>query len=176
MSWTEPIAVMAEVAANLDPSIDFITVTDAEDLMKQRSSEREQVADDIRNKLRALSRQLELARESATRPHTLPSEIEHATAIQDMDQNQISLGKAINEAQDLLRHKEAELVRLRAEEQDLEERDEAAAHDLDSTALRLEIIRGLGFEPILGKGGEVAKVLVRAYQSFQNALEILTVV
>jgi len=71
---------------------------------------------------------------SASRPRTVPSEAQHAKLLQELEELQVSLGKATNESQDTLRDKEAQVVRMRTEERDLEVREEAEDHDLDSSA------------------------------------------
>jgi len=160
MSWTEPISVMDQVINNLDPSDDFIAFTEAEEAIKQTTSQREKEAEEVREQFRALSRLLEAARMSASRPRTVPSEVQHAKILQDLEGQQVSLGKATNEIQDTLRDKEVQVVRMRAEERELETLEEAEKHDLDSTALKLQLTRDLGFEVIPSKGNEPSRILV----------------
>jgi kinetochore protein Spc24 len=71
---------------------------------------------------------------SASRPRTVPSEAQHTKLLQDLEGQQVSLGKATNETQDTLRDKEAQVVKMRSEERELEVREEAEDHDLDSSA------------------------------------------
>lgn len=162
MSWTEPISVMEQVISNLDPSDDFITFTEAEEAMKRTASLREKEAEQVREQFRTMSRLLEAARMSASRPRTVPSEAQHAKLLQELEELQVSLGKATNESQDALRDKEAQVVRMRTEERDLEIREEAEDHDLDSSALRLQLTRGLGFEFVPGANNDCSKILVTA--------------
>jgi len=159
LSWTEPISVMEQVISNLDPSDDFITFTEAEEAMKRTAAQRDKEAEHVREQFRAMSRLLEAARMSASRPRTVPSEAQHAKLLQDLEEQQVSLGKATNESQDTLRDKEAQVVRMRGEERDLEVREEAEDHDLDSSALRLQLTRGLGFEFVPGSNTDRSKVL-----------------
>ncbi|KAJ3008826.1 hypothetical protein NUW54_g3008 [Trametes sanguinea] len=109
-----------------------------------------------------LARALEAARASATRPSTIPSAEEHAALMNDLDATRLSLAKAINDAESALAGKEAELARLKEETRTLELSDPAAEHELDATALRLAMYKGLGFEPIMDKDGRITKMLVRA--------------
>jgi kinetochore protein Spc24, fungi type len=51
-----------------------------------------------------------------------------------MADQQVSLGKSINESQDLLRSKEKEIGRLKQEEKELLARDEVGDFDLNSVA------------------------------------------
>lgn len=70
---------------------------------------------------------------SASRPATVPSEAQHAKLLQDLEEQQISLGKATNEAQNMLRNKEHQVVEMKKEERELEVREESENHDLDSS-------------------------------------------
>lgn len=80
------------------------------------------------------ARMLEAAHQSARRPDGVPSRQKHAAMLEELDNKQVSLGKAINEAEGALANKEAELARLKEELQALEEEDPAADHALDATA------------------------------------------
>lgn len=82
----------------------------------------------------ALSRQLEQSKISATRPANVATEQEHVGAMNELEDTRMGLCKAINDGEGLLASKEAELVRLREEERQLEDKDVASDHDLDSTA------------------------------------------
>ena len=83
----------------------------------------------------ALTKALEAARISSTRPASVPSAEEHAAIINQLDVSRLSLCKAINECESLLANKEAELANLREETRLLEECDPAVEHanELDST-------------------------------------------
>lgn len=133
----------------------------------------------------ALSRVLETARISSTRPATVPTAAEHKTTVDELDATRLSLAKAINDAESTLASSEAELASLKEEARVLEECDPAAEHEkeLNGTAyvylshwpiyvnaterelvyrLKLQIYKGMGFEPVADKDGRLSKMLVRA--------------
>ncbi|GJE86885.1 Spc24 domain-containing protein [Phanerochaete sordida] len=156
------IKTMREGAAIIDPEEDYMTIAAAEEQMSLTETSRKKDIDQAKGKLRELARVLEAARVSSTRPSTVPSAEQHAATLNRLDGTKYSLGKAINEAEDTLARKEAELQHLKEELQALEQEDPAAEHDLDATALRLAVYRGLGFEPVLDKNGRMQKMLIRA--------------
>lgn len=84
----------------------------------------------------ALSRLLEAARASSTRPPSVPSAEKHLETINALDATGLQLVKAINDYQSDLASKEGELARLKEEARMLEESDPAAEAqaELDGTA------------------------------------------
>ncbi|KAF8590528.1 hypothetical protein K439DRAFT_1657306 [Ramaria rubella] len=147
---------------HMNPEDDYVMITDAEEQMRMKAATKQQLAEDTRSQLRALSRQLEQAKISAARPPNVATEQEHVEMMNELEDSRMSLVKAINDGEGLLASKEAELLRLREEERTLEDKDITSDHELDSTALRLQIFRSLGFEPVLDETGSVAKILVRS--------------
>jgi len=162
MSWLGPISIIATMNEHMDPEDDYVVITNAEEHMKMKAAARQKVAEETHAKLRALSRQLEQAKVSASRPSNIPTEQVHVSSMNDIEDTRMGLGKAINDSEGFLASKEAELLRLRDEERAFENMDVTSDHELDSTALRLQLCRSLGFEPILDKQGNVAKILVRS--------------
>lgn len=146
----------------MDPEEDYMTIAEAEELMAKTEATRKKELDDAHAKLRALARILDAARVSATRPSSVPSANQHTAILNDLDANRIQLAKAINDSESALASKEAELARLKQETGELEQSDPAAEHDLDASALRLALYKGLGFEPIMDSDGRMAKMLIRA--------------
>ncbi|KAK7693254.1 hypothetical protein QCA50_002821 [Cerrena zonata] len=140
----ETINAIKETIPIMDPEEDYMTIAEAEELMAKTEATRKKELDDAHAKLRALARILDAARVSAT----------HA--------NRLQLAKAINDAESALASKEAELARLKQETTEMEKSDPAAEHDLDATALRLALFKGLGFEPIMDRDGRMTKMLIRA--------------
>ncbi|GBE82407.1 putative kinetochore protein [Sparassis crispa] len=145
----------------MDPGEDYLTIAAAEEQMILTRDERQKDLEDAHAKMRSLARVLEAARVSSTRPSTVPSVEAHARTLNDLDATRLQLAKAINDAEGALASKEAELARLKDEARALEEADSAAEHDLDATALRLAMYKGLGFEPVMDKEGHVSKMLIR---------------
>ncbi|KAF8626220.1 hypothetical protein AX15_004909 [Amanita polypyramis BW_CC] len=122
----------------------------------------------------ALSRTLEAARVSSTRPASVLSVEAHAALLNRLDSERLSLMKSISDAEGMITSKEAELARLKEEARKLEECDPAAEHEkeLDSTVLRLQLYKGLGFEPIVDKAGVVTKFIVRSRSGDLHSIEL----
>jgi len=134
---------------------------------------------------------LDSARASSTRPPTVPTAAQHAEHLNELDGARLSLAKAINDAEGALAGKEAELARLKDEARALEVADPAAEHDIDGTPcvcfsfpspprallmrcarrrLRLQIYKGLGFEPVRASDGRLEKMLVSESPSVPSSL------
>lgn len=84
----------------------------------------------------ALSRVLETARVSSTRPTSVPSQEDHAATLNELDGTRLSLAKAISDLEASVVNKEAELASLKEESRKLELYDPANEHEkeLDGTA------------------------------------------
>jgi len=149
----------------IDPEEDYLAIAAAEEQMAATEEDRRREMEELNTKYQSAKRALEAARISSTRPSTIPSAEEHAALLNQLDATGLSLAKAINDAESALASKEAELARLKEELRTLEASDSAAEHDLDGTALRLAFYRGLGFEPVMGKDGRIAKMIVRSPDS-----------
>ncbi|EIW60564.1 uncharacterized protein TRAVEDRAFT_57770 [Trametes versicolor FP-101664 SS1] len=158
----DTVRAIREMIPIMDPEDDYLTIAAAEEQMAMTHESRQKDMHDAHVKVKQLARKLEAARASATRPSTIPSAEEHAVHMNDLDATRLSLAKAINDAESALAAKEAELTRFKEETRNLESSDPAAEHELDSTALRLAIQKGAGFEPIVDAHGRLSKVLVRA--------------
>ncbi|ETW85495.1 hypothetical protein HETIRDRAFT_309730 [Heterobasidion irregulare TC 32-1] len=158
----EAIQGIRDMAPVIDPDEDYLTVAAMEEQMTKRSVQRKREYEDAHGKLKALSRILDAVRTSSTRPPSVPSAEIHAETVNELDASGLSLAKAINDAESAVSRKEAELARLKEEARALEKSDPAAEHDLDGTTLRLQIFRGLGFEPVLDKDGNIEKMLVES--------------
>lgn len=80
-----------------------------------------------------LARLLDAARASSTRPSTVPSEEAHVQTLNNIDAAKLNLAKLINEAEDLVASKEAELSRLKKERGELDCSEPSNNHDLDGS-------------------------------------------
>jgi len=146
----------------IDPEEDYLTIAAAEEQMSITEGGRRKEIEEAQSRVRSLARVLDAARVSSTRPSTLPSAEQHGAMMNELDETRLSLIKAINDAEGALAGKEAELARVREELRNLKESDPSAEHVLDATALRLAMYKGLGFEPIMGQDGRIAKMLIRS--------------
>ncbi|KAI0670575.1 hypothetical protein C8Q78DRAFT_1154275 [Trametes maxima] len=158
----DTIKAIREMVPIIDPEDDYLTIAAAEEQMAMTHDVRQKDIHEAQAKMKQLARVLEAARASATRPSTIPSADEHAALMNDLDATRLSLAKSINDAEGGLAGKEAELARLKEETRTLEASDPAAEHELDATALRLAMYKGLGFEPVVNRDGRIIKMLVRA--------------
>ncbi|EED81061.1 predicted protein [Postia placenta Mad-698-R] len=165
ISIQDTIKAIRDMIPIIDPEEDYLTIAAAEEQMSITEQERKREFEEAQLKLRSLTRILEAARASSTRPPTIPSAEAHAAMMNKLDATRLSLAKAINDAESSLAGKEAELARLKEETTALEGSDSTTEHDLDATALRLALYKGLGFEPIMTKDGRIEKMLVRSESS-----------
>ncbi|KAH9842955.1 uncharacterized protein C8Q71DRAFT_735315 [Rhodofomes roseus] len=162
ISIQDTIKAIREMIPIIDPEEDYLTIAAAEEQMSITEEERRKEMEEAQSRVRSLARVLEAARVSSTRPSTLPSAEQHAAMLNELDETRLSMIKAINDAEGALAGKEAELARVQEELRNLKESDPSSEHNLDATVLRLAMYKGLGFEPVLGRDGRVAKMLVRS--------------
>ncbi|KZV90433.1 hypothetical protein EXIGLDRAFT_750658 [Exidia glandulosa HHB12029] len=165
MSWTDVLHTISQMTPDVDPTEDYMTLKRTDELMRNRAATREKEIESVRSNLRNLARQFESAKVAATRPKGVPSETEHEARRIELEASKMAVAKSINDAEDLLSAREAEIMELNDEEKALNRTDATAEHELDSSTLKLELIRGMGFEPITDKDGRVKKVLVRSLLS-----------
>jgi kinetochore protein Spc24 len=87
------------------------------------------------NRCRALSKIVESARVSSTRPSSVPSPEAHTSSLNELDVTSLSLAKSIKETEGSLASKEGELAALKEAARRLEDYDPAAEHEkeLDGT-------------------------------------------
>jgi hypothetical protein len=132
---------------------DFLTIVAAEENIAASEARKKKDFEEAHTKLKgtlfwlqrlaknlfeptALSKLLEAARISSTRPGSVPSEHAHLSNLNELDSSRLSLAKAISDAETVLGSKEAELAALKDEVRRLEGYDPALEHekDLDSSA------------------------------------------
>jgi len=132
----------------IDPDEDYLTIVAADEQFTASEARRKKELEEAHAKLRgrlcttcsihkpianiahlALSRILEAARVSSTRPGSVPSEQAHHNSLNELEQSGITLCKAISEAETTLASKEAELAGLKEETRRLEVYDPAAEHE-----------------------------------------------
>jgi kinetochore protein Spc24 len=191
--------VIQEMLPVMDPEEDYMTIVAAEEKISSSEAARKKELEEAHAKLKgqsaptmcsrdtsttlvflALSRVLEAARVSSTRPASVPSGEAHAATLNELDSANLSMAKAISDCEALLANKEAELAALKEEARRLETYDPAVEHgkeldgnlyvvslallhvlNADFSRLRLALYKSLGFTPIVNNNGEVTKILVR---------------
>ncbi|KAF7363297.1 putative kinetochore protein spc24 [Mycena sanguinolenta] len=163
ISVEEAMEALRGVKAVIVPDDDYLTLVAAEETIAAAEAKRRKELDELHSNFKALSKTLESARISATRPSAVPSADAHTSTLNELDIASLSLAKSIKETEGSVASKEGELTALKETARTLEDYDPALEHEkeLDGTALRLEIYKGLGFEPVPDKHGNIAKMLVR---------------
>ncbi|KAG5651778.1 hypothetical protein H0H81_007417 [Sphagnurus paluster] len=166
----------------IDPEEDYLTIVTAEEKIARTNAQRKKELEEAHANMKgadnstfaALSKVLEAARVSSTRPASVPSAKAHAAALNDLDGSRLSLAKSISDMESLLASKEAELAMLKDEARQLEDYDPALEHqnELDGTALRLRMYEGMGFQPALDKDGNVVKMIVRAHSQDMHVVPL----
>jgi kinetochore protein Spc24, fungi type len=137
------------MAHMMDPDEDYITIAATEQQTTTTKANRKKELEEAHANLKgpfvltylipfneihivyftALSRVLDAARTSSTRPQTVPTAAQHTATLNDLDATRLSLAKAINDAESSLASREAELASLKEEARVLEECDPAAEHE-----------------------------------------------
>ncbi|PFH52406.1 hypothetical protein AMATHDRAFT_74200 [Amanita thiersii Skay4041] len=160
----EAIKAIQDVLPLMDPEDDYRSILATKQTVIESDAKRRKELKESHEQLKALSKALEAARISSKRPSAVPSAEAHAALVNELDRSRLSLMKAISDTEGMVATKEAELARLKEEARRLEESDPALDHEkeLDSTALRLQLYKGLGFEPLADKNGVITKMLVRS--------------
>ncbi|ESK93010.1 hypothetical protein Moror_8913 [Moniliophthora roreri MCA 2997] len=161
---TEAVKAIQDMALMIDPEEDYLTIVAAEEKFAASEAKRKKELEDAHANLKSLAKLLEAARSSSTRPKTVPSAEAHVATLNELDRFKLSLAKSISDAEEQLASREAELTSLKEEARGLEDYDPALDHEkeLDGTALRLTIYKGLGFEPLVERDGSVSKMLIRS--------------
>ena len=95
-----------------------------------------------------MTRVLEAAVVSSTRPVSVPSEEAHLATLNDLDSSRLSYAKNISDAEAMLANKEAELAALKEEARRLEVYDPALEHEkeLDGSTYVLLFSTRLSFD------------------------------
>ncbi|KAF9653035.1 hypothetical protein BDM02DRAFT_3265692 [Thelephora ganbajun] len=156
------------------PDDDFMAVEALQQQIADTQVTRTKDLESINDKLKGLLRALEAAKISCSRPTSVPSASGHEKTINEHDSNRRSHLKAIDNAEGILTAKESELGALKEKLRGLETKDVAkeVAGGLDSSALRLEIWRAMGFEPIVDSSGRVLKIIVRTRSGDVHCIEV----
>ncbi|KAF8844907.1 hypothetical protein BDN67DRAFT_921009 [Paxillus ammoniavirescens] len=160
----ECIKLIREMTMIIDPGDDYLTITAAEEQMKINYAKAKKENDEAYANLKVLTRVLDAARKSSTRPPKVPTVEQYAARLNELDVSRLSLVKAIRDAESSLASKEAELAALKEKARELEESDPAQDHqrELDGLTLRLKVFKGMGFEPVVNENAQVTKMLIRA--------------
>lgn len=140
------------MATIIDPADDYLTITAAEEQMNvnygKAKKENEEAYANLKcacqhivqfslldDNSTALSRLLDAARKSSTRPPNVPAVEQHAARLNEFDASRISLAKTIRDVENSMASKEAELAALKEAARKLEESDPAHDHQRELDGL-----------------------------------------
>ncbi|KAJ8078580.1 hypothetical protein PM082_012863 [Marasmius tenuissimus] len=131
--------VIKQMIEMIDPDEDFMTIATAEEKLRASETKRQKEIQDAHATSRLFRKSWRL--------------LEFLLRGQR---------KSISDAEEQVASQEAELASLKEEARKLDEYDPASEHerDLDGTALRLTLYKGLGFVPLVEKDGMVKKMLI----------------
>ncbi|TFY78566.1 hypothetical protein EWM64_g5446 [Hericium alpestre] len=152
---------MRNMGPVIDPEEDYLTIAAAEEQMAVRAASRRKELEEAHANLKALAKIFDSARVSSTRPHTVPSAEQHGDNLNQLDATRLSLMKAVNDVESALSSKESELARLKEEVRMLEGKDPAAEHDMDGAAIRLQIYKSMGLQPVLDKKLKAEEIIIK---------------
>ncbi|KAK7043655.1 hypothetical protein VNI00_008266 [Paramarasmius palmivorus] len=161
---SEAVKAIQDMALMIDPDEDYLTIVAAEEKFAASEAKRKKELEEAHANLKSLAKILEAARNSSTRPKSVPSAESHAATLNELDRFKLSLAKSISDAEEQLASREAELASLKEDARALEDCDPALDHEkeLDGTALRLTIYKGLGFQPVVERDGSVNRILIKS--------------
>ncbi|KAL1748120.1 hypothetical protein HDZ31DRAFT_60654 [Schizophyllum fasciatum] len=159
------ISYLREMTGLIDGSDECTTIETADTLLAEKEERRQQELEEATKKYKAQAKLLEQARKSSTRPASLPTAEAHAAAMNELEDARINLQKAASDLDDKQMATQASLALWRKKLASLNELDQVSQHleDVDSSVLRLQFFRGLGFEPLLDEDLNLSKVLVRSH-------------
>ncbi|KAF9050650.1 hypothetical protein BDZ89DRAFT_1098710, partial [Hymenopellis radicata] len=171
---SEAIKAIKEMATMIDPDEDYLTVIAAKEMIASAKESRKKELESAHANLKALSKILDAARVSSSRPRAVLSAEEHAATLNTFDTSRLSLAKAISDVENLVASREAELASLKEKVRHLEDCDPAAEHkrELDGTALRLKIFQGMGFRPVTTEDGHVSKILIASLSGDVHSVDV----
>ncbi|OZJ04175.1 hypothetical protein BZG36_02172 [Bifiguratus adelaidae] len=143
----EPLKLIRACMGLFNASEDLETIAKVNKAVIEAEEIRTREQEESRNTLRALSRQLELAKGNATRPPDHPDENAHTQKINTLDLQKFSLAKNIREMEGEMVSLEAQISSLREESEQIDREQEAPDNlELDDKVIRLHIYRALGVE------------------------------
>lgn len=125
---------------------------------------RTKTLDDSRNLLRALSRRMEIAKQSMEASVVAAAKAEHGQNMLRLDREKFSLAKNINELESSSHHLEGQLARLKEELESVDGEDAmqtAMMEAEDGTLLKLKVFRSLGIEIQEDGAGGYNKAVIR---------------
>lgn len=159
-----PEKLIHDVLANFSISSDMQSLTRINETLSSVSVTRAKTLVDSRNLLRALSRRVDIARQSMEAAIAAAAKAEHGQNMLRLDREKFSLAKNINELESSSHHLEGQLARLREELESIDGEDAmqtAMMQAEDGTLLKLKVYRSLGIEIQEDGAGGYNKAVIR---------------
>jgi len=125
------------------------SVTRINETLTRITSEREKILDDSRTTLRALSRKMEISKQSMEATASTAGRKEHGANMLRLDREKFALAKGINELESSAHGLEGQLARLKEELEQVDGEDpmqSALVEAGDGTLLKLKVYRSLGID------------------------------
>jgi len=125
------------------------SVTRINETLTRITSEREKTLDDSRTTLRALSRKMEISKQSMEATASTAGRKEHGANMLRLDREKFALAKGINELESSAHGLEGQLARLKEELEQVDGEDpmqSALVEAGDGTLLKLKVYRSLGID------------------------------
>ncbi|ORY22134.1 hypothetical protein BCR39DRAFT_552234 [Naematelia encephala] len=158
--WRALAKIVRDVGPTLHPDEELGDLAAAEQAVNAKDAERAEVVDLLRDELRALTKQYNLASHAAQRPASHPTTAEHDAQVRSLEGEQYALGKQLNEEQAGVSKKEVELGRVKGEKEEVGRIQVGEEGYLNGKIIRLKMFAEAGFS-ILDKEGQQPKVLIR---------------
>lgn len=160
---SSPDKLIHEVLSNFNISSDVQSLSRINETLFTIAETRTKTLDESRNLLRALSRRMEIAKQSMEASVLAAAKAEHGQNMLLLDREKFSLAKNINELESSSHHLEGQLARLKEElESDGEDAIQTAMMEAeDGTLLKLKVYRSLGIEIQEDGAGGYNKAVIR---------------
>jgi len=142
------------------------SVTRINETLTRITSEREKTLDDSRTTLRALSRKMEISKQSMEATASTAGRKEHGANMLRLDREKFALAKGINELESSAHGLEGQLARLKEELEQVDGEDpmqSALVEAGDGTLLKLKVYRSLGIDLQEDGAAGYSKAVIRGF-------------
>ncbi|KAJ3035223.1 kinetochore-associated Ndc80 complex subunit spc24 [Rhizophlyctis rosea] len=165
-SLNDPLTLARTLTDNLNGPQDAAKIRSIHSYLARAQDARAKEVNDIQGLLKALSRQLEIAKESADRPARELSATQYVQRMANLDNERASVAKDLAEGEASMGALEDELRRLEEEREAwMREMEKDANLPPDEQILKLQIYRSLGIEFEKNESGAFCKGIVRSTKS-----------
>ncbi|KAI8912238.1 Spc24 subunit of Ndc80-domain-containing protein [Powellomyces hirtus] len=164
--FKDPLEMADHLLEGMNAAQDAALIRSITDLAQRTEDVRAEVVDDARATLKALARQLQVAKEAANNPKRQVDVNQHAERMIALDREKYTVAKEMADMEDSIESLESQLDQLDREMRELEREEEVEAQ-LPPTKeqLTLSIFHGLGIEMQKDENGNYVRCKVRRYAS-----------